>query len=70
MTVPYIINLVFGTWHNQVWFSGNDDELTLIRWNVAKSGLETIGEECSNSNDFFNRAVEHFESYGFIRTQK
>lgn len=66
----YIINLVFGTWQNQSWFSGNDDELTQIRWEVAKKGLAEVAEGCTNSNDFFNKAIQHFENYGFSRIQK
>lgn len=69
----YIINLTFGTWQNQLWFCGteNEDGENLDDdFEKAKQTLEMVGNECSNSNEFFYKAVEHFKSYGFSRIQK
>lgn len=66
----YIINLQFGTWTNQLWFSGEDSEIAQNKWADAKRELERIGDSCSNSNEFFLKAVAHFESCGFTRIQK
>ncbi len=66
----YIINITHGAWNNQLWFSGEDDDLTERKWVDAKKSLEEVGSQCSNSNKFFSEAVKHFEEYGFVRVQK
>lgn len=66
----YIINIAFGAWQNQVWFSGSEDELTENKWVEAKKKLGSIGERCTNPNEFFLATVKHFEEYGFTRVQK
>ncbi len=66
----YIINLKFGTWRNQAWFSGEDTPEAEIKWRTAINMLEDTGKECTTSNDFFSRAVELFESCGFARIEK
>lgn len=66
----YIITLCFGAWQNQLWFSGDDDELSEIRWVDAKKSLQSLGDCCSNANEFFLAAVKHFAEYGFTRIQK
>lgn len=67
----YIIDLAFGTWQNQVWFCDTgDDESAERRWTDAKQTLEDVGDHCSNSNEFFNEAVKHFDKYGFTRIQR
>ena len=70
MTKPYIIGLKFGTWHSEVWFSGEDDEETAAKWSEAVNGLSAVGKECTNSNEFIVEASEHFEKYGFTRIQR
>lgn len=67
----FIIDLAFGTWQNQIWFCDiGEDESAERRWTDAKQALEEVGEHCSNSNEFFNEAVKHFEKYGFTRIQR
>lgn len=66
----YIINLAFGAWQNQLWFTSVEDSDSQHRWADAKQSLEEIGSRCTNSNEFFLAAVRHFEEYGFQRIQK
>ena len=67
----YIIDLAFGTWQNQIWLCDKQDaESSEMRWTDAKQSLEDVGEHCSNSNEFFNEAVKHFEKFGFVRIQR
>lgn len=67
----FIIDLAFGTWQNQVWFCDTEGEDNSDRrWTDAKQELENVGDHCSNSNEFFNEAVKHFEKYGFVRIQR
>ena len=70
MNKPYIIGLEFGTWHSEVWFSGEDNDETTAKWNDAVSGLSAVGERCANPNEFIEEACEHFEKYGFTRIQR
>lgn len=70
MTKPYIIGLKFGTWHSEVWFSGEDDEATAAKWNEAVAGLSEVGKNCANPNEFIVEACEHFEKFGFTRIQR
>lgn len=70
MTKPYIIGLKFGTWHSEVWFSGEDNPQTAEKWNSAVSELSSVGERCANPNEFIGEACEHFEKYGFTRIQR
>ncbi len=65
---PYIINLQFGTWQNQLWFMG--DEGRDEEFSRAEKGLDEIGDSCTNSSDFFDKAVKHFEGLGFARIYK
>lgn len=66
----YTITLCFGSWQNLLCFSGENDELAEIRWADAKKELEDVGSRCTNSSQFFDEAVKHFEKYGFHRVQK
>lgn len=66
----YIINLKFDTWENQLWLVGEDSEIAENNWASAKVSLENVGAACTNSNDFFKKAIEHFNEYGFKRVQK
>ena len=70
MTKPYIIGLEFGTWHSEVWFSGEDSPETAEKWEKAVKTLEHVGNECSNPNEFISAASEHFEKYGFTRIEQ
>lgn len=70
----YIINLTFKTWQNQIWFCATDEnadeESTDADFEKAEKSLDAVGDICKNSNEFFNKAVEHFENCGFSRIQK
>ncbi len=70
MTKPYIIGLKFGTWHSEVWFSGEDNDETAAKWKEAVDGLAEVGQCCANPNEFIEEACEHFEKYGFTRIQR
>lgn len=69
-TKAYIINLRFDLWENQLWLVGEDNEIAENNWVEAKKSLDKIGDNCTNSNEFFKKAIEHFEEYGFVRVQK
>lgn len=70
----YIINLTFKTWQNQIWFCPTDENTDYdsldVDFEKAEKSLDSVGNGCTSSNEFFNKAVEHFESYGFSRIQK
>jgi hypothetical protein len=68
MKKSYIANLSFGTWKNQVWFMGGDENEAAF--DKAKKTLPTVIQDCVSSNDYFNRACAHFESHGFLRIQE
>lgn len=70
MTKSYIIGLKFGTWHSEVWFSGEDNDETAAKWKEAVDGLPEVGKECANPNEFIVEACEHFEKFGFTRIQR
>ena len=70
MTKPYIIGLEFGTWHSEVWFSGEATPEAEENWSKAVKSLASVGNECSNPNEFISAASEHFEKYGFTRIQR
>ncbi|MDR0197786.1 MAG: hypothetical protein LBI36_06175 [Oscillospiraceae bacterium] len=64
-----ILNLKFGTWENQLWFTGteeNSDEA----WNFALTCLDEIGDNCSGANEFFVKVTEFLEERGFYRMEK
>ena len=69
MNKPYIICLQYGTWHNELWFSAPDNEMTARNWQTAVDLLPDVSERCTNSNQFMSEAVEHFSQYGFTRIQ-
>lgn len=66
----YIINITHGAWQNQLWFSGDDNDIAERKWVDAKKSLEEVGARCTSSNEFFSAAVKHFEDFGFVRVQK
>ena len=70
MRKPYIIGLKFGTWRNELWVSAEDDKETEEKWNKAVAELNTVGEKCTNSNEFLSEAVDYFEERGFSRIQR
>lgn len=70
MTKTYIIGLEFGTWHSEVWFAGEATDEAQEKWEKAVKTLYSVGNECSNPNEFINAASEHFEKYGFTQIQR
>lgn len=69
-TKPYIINLKFGIWENQLWLEGEDSPEGEKNWENAKSGLKAVAEGCLTSGEYFTKATEYFESCGFPRIQR
>lgn len=69
-TKPYIINLKYGTWENQLWFQGQDSPEGQQLWEQAKKGLPAVAENCRTAGEYFSRAVEHFRNQGFSRIQR
>ncbi len=69
-TKAYIVTLKFGIWENQLWFEAEDSTEKGTDFEVAKDTLDKIAADSANAADFFNKAVAHFESYGFDRIQK
>ena len=70
MKKAYIVNLSYGTWKNQIWFMGGDEDENSEAFDKAKKLLPDISKDCKNSNEFFQRTCVHFESRGFLRIQK
>lgn len=66
----YVIDLAFGTWHNQTWFSGDNSEEADEKWSKAVRTLDNIGDNCTSAGEFTEKAVEHFEEYGFEHIRK
>ncbi len=66
----YIINLKYGIWENQLWLVGKDTPECEKTWEEAKAGLGEVAEKSRSSGEFFSKAIEHFNSYGFTRIQK
>lgn len=66
----YIVDLAFDTWHNQTWFVAEDCGENDRKWQEALRSLDSVGDSCTNSNEFMEKAVEHFNSYGFERIRK
>lgn len=69
-TKPYIINLKFGTWENQLWFEGADSTEGEQLWEQAKIGLPAVAKSCRTAGEYFSRAIDHFRNQGFIRIQR
>lgn len=69
-TKAYIINLKFGIWENQLWLVGEDSPECEKKWEDAKAALDDIAKVSRGSGEFFAKAIDHFDSYGFTRIQK
>ncbi len=69
-TKAYIINLKYGIWENQLWLEAADTPAMQLAFEKAKNGLSEVAENSQNSSDFFNKAIEHFATFGFDRIQK
>ncbi|MCL2637330.1 MAG: hypothetical protein FWD48_03070 [Oscillospiraceae bacterium] len=67
MKKSFIISIGFGTWKNQLWFMGDNENSAFEK---AKKSLPDFSADCTNSHDFFSRVCSHFESHGFLRIQK
>lgn len=66
MQKAYILNMKYGITQWRVWFAGEDDLSTQKQWELAREQLEIVGDECQNSQEFFKRAIQLFESFGFV----
>jgi len=69
-TRAYIIELKFGITQWQAWFEGEDSPSGEARWKEAVKGLNDVGDSCTDSQEFFKKAVAHFRDYGFPRIPK
>lgn len=61
----YIIKIKYKITEWRIWFMDEDTDSAELRWNKALNELEQIGANCSDSNNFYNAAVENFKKYGF-----
>ena len=61
----YIITLIFNNWEKQTWFEGDDTSQYEDQFNEAIKGLNKIGDECKETEEFFKKAINHIKKYGF-----
>jgi hypothetical protein len=66
----YIVKLKFGIWKREFWFEGEDSPRGNSQFNEALKGLTQIGDNCKESEDFFEKAINHFQGHGFTRIKK
>ncbi len=70
MDKAYICNLKFETIRWQLWFLAQDDSATEERWREALRGLGSVGDSCSTAEEFYAKAISHFEKQGFAHVAK
>lgn len=63
----YILNIKFGTWQNQLWFMGEDNE---ENWQKAIEAIETLKKSSEDPISFQKSVIEYLKGLGFIRIQK
>ena len=70
MDKAYIINLKFGITRRQIWFSAEDNKETEQKWCDAYKTLDIVGDACTEPQEFYEKAIAHYNSYGFTRIAK
>lgn len=70
MEKAYICNLKFETVRWQLWFMAEDDDETNEKWREALRGLNAVGDSCTTPEEFYEKAIAHFEAVGFARVAK
>lgn len=70
MLKAYSIRLKFGIAIKDLRFQAEDTEEMKQRWEDACSTLEEVGDSCTESSEFFEKAAQHYVKYGFERTAK
>lgn len=63
----YILNIKFGTWQNQLWFMGEDNE---EKFKNAINNIESIKKSSEDAMSFQNNVIEYLKKLGYIRVQK
>lgn len=63
----YILNIKFGTWQNQLWFMGEDNE---ENFKNAINNIESIKKSSEDAMSFQNNVIEYLKKLGYIRVQK
>lgn len=61
----YILNLKFNVTYWRVWFMGSSTTETDDRWRKALKELNDIGDSCLSAQEFYDKTIQHFQSYGF-----
>ena len=70
MRKAYICKLKFDIVEWQLWFMAEDNSEVNEKWHNALRGLNTIGDSCSTSDEFYVKAIEYFELHGFVHVVK
>lgn len=70
MLKAYSIRLKFGIAIKDLRFQAEDSEEMKQKWEQACSTLDEVGDCCTDSVDFFEKATQHYVKYGFERTAK
>ena len=61
----YILNLKFKGTYWRVWFMANSTTEMDNKWEKALKELNNICDSCLLSQEFYDKAIQHFQSYGF-----
>ena len=69
MERAYIANLKYGSTRWRVWFMAEDSKEIYNKWREAHHKLNDVGDASISSDDFYQKALKLFESYGFIHVQ-
>ena len=66
----YIVTLKYNDWRKRLYLEGEDSEYYKNEFEKACIDLNKIGDSSNKYNKFLEKAIRHFEGYGFIRIAK
>lgn len=66
----YILPLKWGTWRKRLYFGGKADEQTEVLFKESFRGLGELGDNATNAQDFFAKAIEHYKKAGFYHVKR
>lgn len=70
MEKAYICNLKFDIYRWQLWFMAEDSIQSDEKWREALRSLGEVGDACVEAEEFYRKAISHFEAYGFAHVAK
>lgn len=66
----YIVNFWFNSIKYRAWFMADDTKEKEEDLQKAMERLDDIKKTCSDGEEFFKKAIEHIQKYGFIRVKE